>query len=73
MSYAAGLTPLAFWRFAVATLAGIIQVSFLLAHFGSTLVSGEGGQILLTTVALGLLTLIPFVVQWLYRKFRSKE
>ena len=33
VSYAAGLTVLSFWRFAVATLAGIVPMSFLLAHF----------------------------------------
>jgi len=42
VSYAAGLTSLSFWRFAVATLAGIIPASFLLAHFGSELVADEG-------------------------------
>ena len=32
VSYAAGLTVLSAWRFAVATLAGIVPASFLLAH-----------------------------------------
>ncbi|MEP7283506.1 MAG: VTT domain-containing protein [Rubrivivax sp.] len=32
VSYAAGMTVLEFWRFAVATLAGIAPTSFLLAH-----------------------------------------
>lgn len=71
VSYAAGLTPLAFWRFAVATLAGIVPASFLLARFGSTLASGESKQILLASLALGLLTLLPFAGRWLYGKFRS--
>jgi uncharacterized membrane protein YdjX (TVP38/TMEM64 family) len=41
VSYAAGLTVLRPWRFAVATLAGIAPTSFLLAHFGSEMVTGE--------------------------------
>ncbi|KNC55892.1 SNARE associated Golgi protein [Thecamonas trahens ATCC 50062] len=41
ISYAAGLTPLRTWRFAVATLFGIIPASFLLAHFGDELASGD--------------------------------
>src|SRR3546814_7754166 len=34
ISYAAGLSRLHAWRFALATLAGIVPASFLLAHFG---------------------------------------
>lgn len=40
VSYAAGLSCLHFWRFSVATLAGIIPASFVLAHFGNEAVSG---------------------------------
>ena len=36
-----GLSRLHAWRFAVATLAGIIPASFLLAHFGGEAVSGR--------------------------------
>lgn len=59
VSYAAGLTKLTFWRFAIATLAGIIPASFLLAHFGSELAADEGDRILLAVIALGLLGAIP--------------
>lgn len=59
ISYAAGLTTLKFWRFAVATLAGILPASFLLAHFGSELSTGELPQIAITLVVLGGITLIP--------------
>lgn len=63
VSYAAGLTTLTFWRFAIATLAGIIPASFLLAHFGSELVASETDRILLALVFLGLLTAIPLFVR----------
>lgn len=45
ISYAAGLTSLQFWRFFLATLAGILPASFLLAHFGSEMASGEAEKI----------------------------
>lgn len=69
ISYAAGLTALAFWRFAVATLAGILPASFLLAHFGGEMASGEASRIATTVIALGALTLIPVAWGvWLKRK-----
>jgi len=65
VSYAAGLTTLSSWRFALATLAGIAPSSFLLAHFGKEMSSGEGDRILLSVVALGALTLVPLAVKWI--------
>lgn len=62
VSYAAGLTSLTFWRFAIATLAGIAPASFLLAHFGSELATGDAMRIAGTVVALGALTLIPVII-----------
>lgn len=64
MSYAAGLTPLSWWRFALATLAGVVPVSFLLAHFGRELSSGEADRFLYTALGLGLLTGVPFAIKW---------
>ena len=63
VSYAAGLTVLSPWRFAIATLAGVAPVSFLLAHFGKEMATGETGQILLSVLVLGGLTLIPVMVE----------
>lgn len=63
VSYAAGLTTLSFWRFAAATLAGIVPASFLLAHFGSELVGGETDRILIALVVLGLITAIPLLAK----------
>lgn len=62
VSYAAGLSCLHFWRFAVATLAGIIPASFVLAHFGNEAVSGEPGRAAWAAVGLGALTLTPLIV-----------
>lgn len=62
VSYAAGLSRLHFWRFALATLAGIIPASFVLAHFGSEAVSGEPGRAVWVAIGLGALTLTPLVI-----------
>lgn len=59
ISYAAGLTPLKLWRFAIATFLGIMPASFLLAHFGGELASGDLERASLTVLALGTITLIP--------------
>lgn len=64
ISYAAGLTVLSFWRFAIATLAGVAPASFLLAHFGGEMASGESDRIMYSVLALGTLTLIPLVVKF---------
>lgn len=71
VSYAAGLTPLRTWRFAIATLLGIIPASFLLAHFGDELASGDWQRASLTVLALGLITLLPFVWKAAPARFRS--
>ena len=73
VSYAAGLTPLRFWRFALATFAGIIPMSFLLAHFGSELVIGESGQIMATVLLLGFITLLPFAGRHLFKRFHRNR
>lgn len=62
ISYAAGLSPLRFWRFALATLAGIAPASFLLAHFGTSAASGEAGAVTwVAALGLGLVTGAPLL------------
>lgn len=56
VSYAAGITPLHLWRFVIATLAGIVPASFLLAHFGAEMASGEYRRIATTLLLLGALS-----------------
>lgn len=67
VSYAAGLTTLSFWRFAVATLAGVVPASFLLAHFGQELVADEMNRILIAIILLGALTASPLLVKLIKR------
>ncbi len=63
VSYAAGLTRLTLWRFALATLAGIVPASFLLAHFGSELASEEPTQIMIAVLAIGLVASLPLLAR----------
>jgi uncharacterized membrane protein YdjX (TVP38/TMEM64 family) len=72
VSYAAGLTPLAPWRFAVATLAGIIPASFLLAHFGGEMASADAHRVTLAILALGAVTLLPIAGKILLDRYRKK-
>jgi len=61
ISYAAGLTVLSAWRFALATIAGIVPASFVLAHLGFAMTSGETDKFVYTALALGLITGLPIV------------
>lgn len=74
ISYAAGLSKLHLWRFAVATLAGIIPASFLLAHLGSEAMNGDTRTATWTALALGGFTALSLLVAvWRDRDNRRKE
>lgn len=68
VSYAAGLTPLTAWRFALATMLGIIPASFVLAHFGTEITSADPTRIMVAVLALGLVTGAPFVAAAIRRR-----
>lgn len=72
VSYAAGLTSLTFWRFALATVAGIAPASFLLAHFGGELASTETQRITIAVLVLGLLTALPLLYKFLKNRTKKK-
>ncbi len=69
VSYAAGLTPLSLWRFALATFVGILPASFLLGHFGAELESADTGKAGLLLLILGVAVFIPLLVR-LIRQYR---
>lgn len=73
VSYAAGLTVLSTWRFAIATLAGVAPISFLLAHFGSEMATGETRRILISVLMLGGLTLIPVIIELVRERIASRR
>ena len=67
MSYAAGLSRLHMWRFLIATLAGILPASFVLAHFGAEAMSGDFGTAEWVVLGLGLMTSLPLILTALWR------
>ncbi|MEI4234746.1 TVP38/TMEM64 family protein [Roseovarius sp. D22-M7] len=73
MSYAAGLSRLHFWRFALATMAGILPASFVLAHFGSAVSEGAFSGAEWIVLGLGLITGLPLLLLALRRGAASKK
>ena len=71
VSYAAGLSCLRFWRFALATLAGIIPASYVLAHFGGEVATADWVGATWTVLGLGLITGLPVLWAMLRRKPRT--
>ena len=71
ISYAAGLSRLHAWRFALATLAGIVPASFLLAHFGGEAVSGDPGRATWAVLGLGLVTGLPLL--WIATRRKTEK
>jgi len=63
VSYLAGLTPIRFWQFFVATVAGIAPISFALAHVGEAAMAYDAGRVLMAVLLLGLLTGAPVLAK----------
>ena len=70
ISYAAGLSCLHAWRFALATLAGIVPASFLLAHVGLEATSGDMSRATWVVLGLGLVAGLPLL--WIAVRRRKK-
>jgi uncharacterized membrane protein YdjX (TVP38/TMEM64 family) len=70
ISYAAGLSRVHAWRFALATLAGIVPASFLLAHVGLEAASGDMSRTTWLVLGLGLATGLPLL--WIAVRHRKK-
>lgn len=68
VSFAAGLTNLTLPRFALATLLGVIPVSFVLTAIGAGMHDAEMSKPLLALIA-GI-TLIPVICKWLWDRLR---
>jgi len=62
ISYVAGLSVLTFWRFAIATLTGILPASFLLAHFGSEMRTSESSGFFYAILFLVLFMILPWLL-----------
>ncbi|WP_247716946.1 TVP38/TMEM64 family protein [Gymnodinialimonas ceratoperidinii] len=62
ISYAAGLSHIKFWRFGLATLAGIVPASFVLAHLGASAFEGQGNAGFWISLALGASGLLTVAI-----------
>jgi uncharacterized membrane protein YdjX (TVP38/TMEM64 family) len=65
VSYGAGLTPIHFWRFAVATLFGLLPMSFILAHFGGEISDKDLDVAMFYIVFAGVILMLPIVLRWI--------
>ena len=72
VSYAAGLTPLTFWRFALATVVGITPVSFLLTYAGEELSTASLATISLVLIVLVALPLAAPLIRALVQAVRTR-
>ncbi len=73
VSYAAGLTPLAGWRFLLATVAGVIPTAYLITRFGEFLISTESGGITILILLISGVTLLPVVAHLIRSLLRQKR
>jgi len=71
VSYAAGLTPLAFWRFALATLLGVVPISFVFTALGEEVIGSQNSLFLV--VIVGGITGLPILGReiWVWYKGRQ--
>lgn len=73
VSYASGLSPIKAWRFAVATLLGLLPVSFTLAHFGAEIGNGDYRTLVGVVLVIGLLTIVPILYKFFHRQRSEPE
>jgi uncharacterized membrane protein YdjX (TVP38/TMEM64 family) len=66
VSYAAGLTPIKLWKFIVATVVGVVPVTFVLTYSGSLLTYGS------TLINIALTVMILFTMFFIPR-YLSQE
>jgi len=71
VSYAAGLTAIKLWRFALATLLGLMPVSFILAHMGGEIVESSSGEVFVIILIIGLFTIVPLLINAVQRYWRA--
>lgn len=68
VSYGAGLTPLTFWRFVIATLAGVIPTAYLITTFGGLLMASESGLVTVVLILVSGITLLPILAKLLFAR-----
>ena len=71
-SYAAGLTKLSLFNFTVATVIGLIPMSFFLAHIGDHWATAEGNELMSWVFVAGAFSLLPAAV-YAWKSLRDKQ
>lgn len=64
ISYGAGLTPLVWWRFLIANIAGMLPMNFILVRFGDDLFALDVVGILVTMVAAVAIAAVAAILFW---------
>ncbi len=73
VSYAAGLTPLAFWRFLIATLAGVIPTAYLIVMFGEVLITADSRGLTVALILISGVTLLPILAKLVWSRHRKRQ
>lgn len=73
VSYGAGLTAIASWRFALATVTGLIPASFLLTHFGSELNAANLNHVLSVILFFSVIMVFPFVIKGFKKWYQQRH
>lgn len=70
-SYAAGVSRIHFWRFAIATLVGIIPASVVLAHIGTSAITGDVTKAGWIAMGLGFATAASVALGTFWAKYKG--
>lgn len=73
VSYAAGLTPIAYWRFMLATLVGVIPTAYLFTKSGEIFITAESRDLMLILVFLSGITLLPFLAKSILNRLQKRR
>ncbi|WP_027948061.1 TVP38/TMEM64 family protein [Litchfieldella anticariensis] len=73
VSYAAGLTPLAFWRFLVATFAGVLPTAYLIVTFGEILITADSRGLTALLLLISSITLLPILLRLVWALHRKRK
>ena len=64
ISYAAGVTAISAWRFALATFVGMLPMTFVFAGLGHTFELNPALTVAAAALILVIMTVLPFVLRW---------
>jgi len=68
LSYGAGLTPLAWWRFLLANLAGMVPMNLVLVQVGDGMAGAEPAGLLSALLAAGAIAAVALLLAWILRR-----